>query len=136
MDRVYDSFWGSRRAMQTAQYWSSNQYSNESRYQYRDATANNAWASFYAGPLQDLQTIIDLNSGDAAGDFAGYGDNANQIAVAQILQAWVYQHLTDAFGAIPMSQALQGVGTQRRLMTVKKPFMQRSLRCWTMHSMA
>ena len=110
MDGVYDSFWGSRRAMQTAQYWSSNQYSNESRYQYRDATANNAWASFYAGPLQDLQTIIDLNSGDAAGDFAGYGDNANQIAVAQILQAWVYQHLTDAFGAIPMSQALQGVG--------------------------
>ena len=40
MDRVYDSFWGSRRGMQTAQYWSSNQYSNESRYQYRDATAN------------------------------------------------------------------------------------------------
>ena len=59
MDRVYDSFWGSR-GMQTAQYWSSNQYSNESRYQYRDATANGA-VSFYAGPLQDLQTIIDLN---------------------------------------------------------------------------
>ena len=109
MDRVYDSFWGSRRGMQTAQYWSSNQYSNESRYQYRDATANNAWASFYAGPLQDLQTIIDLNSGDNAGDYAGYGDNANQIAVAKILQAWIYQHLTDAFGDIPMSQALQGV---------------------------
>ena len=109
MDRVYDSFWGSRRAMQTAQYWSSNQYSNESRYAYRDATANSAWASFYAGPLQDLQTIIDLNSGDNAADYAGYGDNANQIAVAKILQAWIYQHLTDAFGAIPMSEALQGV---------------------------
>ena len=109
MDRVYDSFWGSRRAMQTAQYWSSNQYSNESRYAYRDATANNAWSSFYAGPLQDLQTIIDLNSGEDAADYAGYGDNANQIAVAQILQAWIYQHLTDAFGAIPMSEALQGV---------------------------
>ena len=59
--------------------------------------------------LQDLQTIIDLNSGDNAGDYAGYGDNANQIAVAKILQAWIYQHLTDAFGDIPMSQALQGV---------------------------
>ena len=56
-----------------------------------------------------MQTIIDLNSGDNAGDYAGYGDNANQIAVAKILQAWIYQHLTDAFGDIPMSQALQGV---------------------------
>jgi len=109
MDVVYDSFWGSRRGMQTAQFWSSNQYSNESRYAYRDATANSAWATFYAGPLQDLQTIIDLNSGDNAADYAGYGDNANQIAVAKILQAWIYQHLTDAFGAIPMSEALQGV---------------------------
>ena len=108
MDRVYDSFWGSRRAMQTAQYWSSNQYSNESRYQYRETTANGAWASFYAGPLQDLQTIIDLNSGDNAADYVGYGDNGNQIAVAKILQAWTFQHLTDAFGDIPMSAALQG----------------------------
>ena len=107
MDRVYNSFWGSRRAMQTSQYWSSNQYSNESRYQYRETTANGAWASFYAGPLQDLQTIIDLNT-DSPDDYAGYGDNANQIAVAQLLQAWTYQHLTDAFGAIPMSEALQG----------------------------
>ena len=109
MDRVYDSFWGSRRAMQTAQYWSSNQYSNESRYQYRDATANGAWASLYAGPLQDLQTIIDLNSGDNAADYSGYGDNVNQIAVCQLLQAWTFQHLSDAFGAIPMSEALAGV---------------------------
>ena len=108
MDRVYDSFWGSRRAMQTAQYWSSNQYSNESRYQYRETTANGAWASFYAGPLQDLQTIIDLNSGDNAADYVGYGDNGNQIAVAKILQAWTFQHLTDAFGDIPMSAALKG----------------------------
>ena len=107
MDRVYDSFWGSRRAMQTSQYWSSNQYSNESRYQYRETTANGAWASFYAGPLQDLQTIIDLNT-ESPDDYAGYGDNANQIAVAQLLQAWTYQHLTDAFGAIPMSEALLG----------------------------
>ena len=108
MDQVYDSFWGSRRAMQTAQYWSSNQYSNESRYQYRETTANSAWAAMYAGPLQDLQTIIDLNSGDAAADYAGYGDNGNQIAVAKILQAWTFQHLTDAFGDIPMSAALKG----------------------------
>ena len=71
MDQVYDSFWGSRRGMQTAQYWSSNQYSNESRYQYRDATANNAWASFYAGPLYDVQTINNHYSGKSDNEYTG-----------------------------------------------------------------
>ena len=31
MDEYYDAFWGSRRGMQLAQYWSSNQYSNSRR---------------------------------------------------------------------------------------------------------
>ena len=106
MDEYYDSFWGSRRAMQLSQYWSSNQYSNESRYQFRTETTNGAWRDFYAGPLQDLQTIIDLND-ESPEDVVGYGANANQIAVASLLQAWIFQHLTDAFGAIPMSEALQ-----------------------------
>jgi hypothetical protein len=106
MDEYYDSFWGSRRAMQLSQFWSSNQYSNESRYQFRTETTNGAWRDFYAGPLQDLQTIIDLNEGSPE-DVVGYGANANQIAVASLLQAWIFQHLTDAFGAIPMSEALQ-----------------------------
>jgi hypothetical protein len=106
MDEYYDSFWGSRRGMQLSQYWSSNQYSNESRYQFRTETTNGAWRDFYAGPLQDLQTIIDLNT-NSPEDVVGYGANANQIAVASLLQAWVFQHLTDAFGAIPMSEALQ-----------------------------
>lgn len=112
MDTYYGSFWGSRRGMQLAQYWSSNQYSNESRYQFRTETANGAWSSYYAGPLADLQRIIDLNT-DSPEDVNGFGSNANQIAVAKLLQAWTYQHLTDAFGAIPMSQALQGVDNTR-----------------------
>ena len=108
MDEYYDAFWGSRRGMQLAQYWASNQYSNESRYQFRVETANGAWRDFYAGPLADLQRIIDLNT-DTPEDFNAFGSNANQIAVAKLLQAWTYQHLTDAYGAIPMSEALMGV---------------------------
>ncbi len=108
MDRMYDSFWGSRRGMQLAQHWSSNQYSNESRYQFRTEVTNSSWAGFYSGPLQDLQQIVDLNSDDPEG-MAGFGSNGNQIAVAKLMQAWTFQMLTDAFGPIPMSQALQGV---------------------------
>ena len=107
MDRTNNSFWGSRRGMQLSQYWSSNQYSNESRYQFRTETTNAAWNDYYAGALQNLQNIIDQNT-DSPEDVVGYGANENQIAVATILQAWVYQQMTDAFGAIPMSDALQG----------------------------
>ena len=108
MDEMNDSFWGSRRGMQLAQYWSSNQYSNESRYAFRTEVTNASWRDFYAGPLQDLQTIIDLNT-DTPDDVSGFGSNGNQIAVAKLLQAWTYQMLTDAWGPIPMTQALQGV---------------------------
>ena len=62
MDETYDSFWGSRRGMQLSQYWSSNQYSNESRYQFRTEVTNGSWRDYYAGPLQDLETIINLNT--------------------------------------------------------------------------
>lgn len=106
MDETYDSFWGSRRGMQLSQYWSSNQYSNESRYQFRTEVTNGSWRDYYAGPLQDLETIINLNT-NSPDDVSGFGSNANQIAVATLLQSWVFQHLTDAFGAIPMSEALQ-----------------------------
>lgn len=107
MDRTNNSFWGSRRGMQLSQYWSSNQYSNESRYQLRTEVTNSAWNDYYAGPLQNLQNIIDQNT-NTPEDVIGYGANENQIAVATILQVWVYQQLTDAFGAIPMNDALQG----------------------------
>ena len=108
MDNTTDEWWNGRRGNQLAQYWASNQYSNESRYQFRTEIDNGYWSAFYAGALQDLQTIIDLNSGDDAADYAGYGANGNQIAVATLLQAWTFQMLTDCYGDIPFSEALQG----------------------------
>ncbi|MGB0511173.1 MAG: SusD/RagB family nutrient-binding outer membrane lipoprotein, partial [Flavobacteriales bacterium] len=107
MDEMNDSFWGSRRGMQLPQYWASNQYSNESRYAFRTEVTNASWRDFYAGPLQDLQTIVDLNT-DSPDDVSGFGSNGNQIAVAKLLQAWTYQMMTDAWGPIPMTEALQG----------------------------
>jgi hypothetical protein len=87
------------------------QYIGETQYtedqEYRTVNANfNGW---YTGPLQDLQTIIDLNSDDATkGDVLSGGSNANQIAVARILKAYFYQMITDRWGMVPYSEALQG----------------------------
>src|SRR6056297_136527 len=87
------------------------QYIGETQYtdaqEYRNMTASfNGW---YTGPLQNLQTIIDLNSDpETAGDVLSGGSNANQIAVARILRAYFYQMMTDRWGMIPYSEALQG----------------------------
>jgi hypothetical protein len=65
----------------------------------------------YSGPLQDLQTIINYNSDPkTSGVAAADGSNANQIAVAKIVKAYIYWTLTDAWGDIPYSEALKGAG--------------------------
>ncbi|BDS10198.1 SusD/RagB family nutrient-binding outer membrane lipoprotein [Aureispira anguillae] len=107
MDFTWDEWFNSRRGNQLAQYWASNQYSNESRYAFRVGVTNNYWSYFYSRPLQDLQEIIRLNE-TAPNDYIGFGKTENQIAVAKVLQAWLYQNMTDCWGPIPFSQALQG----------------------------
>ncbi|HEX6983150.1 MAG TPA: SusD/RagB family nutrient-binding outer membrane lipoprotein [Balneolaceae bacterium] len=90
-----------------SQYWSQNQYTAESRYNYRDGVVNSTWADYYTS-LNDLQEIIRLNR-EFPEQYAAYGNNANQIAVAKILKAWTYQTLTDIWGSIPFEgEALQG----------------------------
>ena len=49
MDNSADVWWGANVGNQLAQYWSSNQYSSESRYQFRTAITNAYWGLFYSG---------------------------------------------------------------------------------------
>lgn len=87
------------------QYIGETQYTEDQEYR----TVNADFNGWYTGPLQDLQTIIDLNSDDATkGDVLSGGSNANQIAVARILKAYFYQMITDRWGMVPYSEALQG----------------------------
>ena len=69
-----------------------------------------AIGGYYTRPLKDLDRIIKLNSDDATKGqvyVLGLGtSNANQIAVARTLRAYIYMHLTDAVGMIPYSEAL------------------------------
>ena len=107
MDYTWDEWFNGRRGNQLAQYWSSNQYTNESRYQLRTSITNSYWALFYSRSLQDLQEIINLNT-DTPDDYVGFGKTENQIAIAKVLQTWLYQNMTDCWGPIPFTQALQG----------------------------
>ena len=87
------------------QHFAETQYTEDSRYQ----TINFDFSGWFASPLIDLKHIIDLNTDDATkADALSGGSNANQIAVAMIVQSFIFHHITDRWGPIPMSQSLQG----------------------------
>lgn len=75
------------------------QYIDEDRYDLRDGTVNFHWQEFYSGSLADLKVVAE--KGDAA-------NAPNYTAVANIMQSWIFQNMTDVWGDIPYSQALQG----------------------------
>jgi hypothetical protein len=76
-----------------AQYFSETQYPGVSLYA---APATN-FTGQYNGDLYDCQNVIGLNQ------------SKNSVAVAIILEQYIYWVLTDNFGDIPYSQALQGL---------------------------
>ncbi|MFO7847253.1 MAG: SusD/RagB family nutrient-binding outer membrane lipoprotein [Balneolaceae bacterium] len=88
------------------QYIGETQYTDDQEYRNTNADFN-AW---YTGPLQDLENIIRLNSDEETRDEVAQsgGSNNNQIAVARILRAYFYHMMTDRWGMIPYSEALQG----------------------------
>lgn len=80
-------------------------YIEDSRYK----TINFSYNGLYAGPLVNLQQIIDQNTNESTKkSVETYGSNNNQIAVARILKAYIFQWITDRWGDVPYSQALQG----------------------------
>ncbi|WP_338761433.1 SusD/RagB family nutrient-binding outer membrane lipoprotein [Bernardetia sp. ABR2-2B] len=103
-DNIWDQWANGRRGMQLSQYWASNQYSDESRYAFRPGISNTLWAIYYAGVIADLNEIIRLNT-ENPDAYVGFGATENQIAVAKITRAYMYQIITDTWGAAPFSQA-------------------------------
>jgi len=87
-----------------AQYLSEGPYPGGSLY----STRNLAWSTWYTGPLHNLQTIINYNNDDSPlSSGFGYGSKNNQLAMARILKAYYFWFLTDVYGDIPYSEALQ-----------------------------
>lgn len=81
-----------------AQHFAQIQYPDEDRYRLRPTDIDNFWQSFYATSLKDIQTIVE--KGEETG-------NANHTAVGLILRSWEFGIVTDLWGDVPYSQALQ-----------------------------
>ena len=90
------------------QYLSNGQYPEESQYQ----TLNWSPDGYYAA-LVDLDRIVRLNSDEATKVAAqANGSNNNQIAAATILRVYFLHGMTDRWGMLPYTEALQGLENQ------------------------
>jgi hypothetical protein len=108
MDDIRDEWFSGRQSYLYAQYFAQRTYTEEDRYSLRQTTNNTYWILIY-NDIKDLQEVIDLNTDPATKvQMSAYGNNENQIAAARILKAWAFQILTDAYGDIPYTEALQG----------------------------
>lgn len=85
-----------------AQYWTQgptgNQYNNYDQYTITSANFDRQWRDMYAGSLNDLRYVVEegTNTGQK-----------NYVAAAKILQAYLFQVMTDLHGDIPFSDALK-----------------------------
>lgn len=100
-DILYSTAVNGTIGMLYAQYYAQTQNEQQSQY-LLDEGANNLLWSMYSGPLANVQELRRVNSDQPS---PGY---INENAIGGILEAWIYQILTDTYGNIPFSQALRG----------------------------
>jgi len=85
-----------------AQYWTQgptgSQYQAYDQYSINSGTFDARWINMYAGPLNDLKYIVD--EGTKTG-------SVNYAAIGKIMQAYLFQVMTDLHGDIPFSDALK-----------------------------
>lgn len=86
------------------QYMSQVTYTDEMLYNEAPST----WYGYYIQTLSNLQTIIDVASDEANwnSDIENSGYHSNQVGVAMIMKSVIFKQVTDAFGDIPYSEAL------------------------------
>ncbi len=80
------------------QYWAAIQYTEEDRYIFTSSSFQDLWDALYQGSIVNLDKIISL---------AKENENTNYQGVALVLRSWNFCLLTDAFGDVPYSQAIQ-----------------------------
>jgi hypothetical protein len=84
-----------------AQHWAKIQYTDEDMYLLRDGVIENLWTVQYANSLKDWQAIVDK------GVETGL---VNQEATGRTMKAFNFHFVTDIWGDVPYSEALQGDG--------------------------
>jgi len=97
-----ENTWGSFMLLSHTGIWAQQtvqiQYPDEERGNVRPGNMQAFWDNYYAGSLRDVQNVIDKGVEDQL---------PNVEAVGKIWQTWIYSQMTDLWGDIPFSEALQ-----------------------------
>ena len=97
-----ENTWGSFMLLSHTGIWAQQtvqiQYPDEERGNVRPGNMQAFWDNYYAGALRDVQNVIDKGVEDQL---------PNVEAVGKIWQTWIYSQMTDLWGDIPFSEALQ-----------------------------
>jgi len=98
---IRGSFGSARMTLPWVQYSAQLNYTEEDRYQYRDATPVSMFNTYYQ-QANNLKNIIILNADPSTKELAAtYGNNDIQIAASRVFLAYIFQNLTDMFGDVP-----------------------------------
>jgi hypothetical protein len=99
VEQEYQSFMMLSHTSIWPQHTSQVQYLAEEIGQVRPGTMQGWWDGFYAGYLEDTKLVIEKGQD---------GGKSNIEGVGFVWKAWLYSQLTDLYGDIPYSEALQG----------------------------
>ncbi|TYA53273.1 SusD/RagB family nutrient-binding outer membrane lipoprotein [Formosa maritima] len=96
---MYSTFNGGDMGECWAQHWAKVQYNDEARYEPRESSITNVWATLYESVAADADAMYNL---------AVTEENEISQGVALTMQAYAFLLLTDLYGNIPFNEALQG----------------------------
>ncbi|NLR94669.1 MULTISPECIES: SusD/RagB family nutrient-binding outer membrane lipoprotein [Flammeovirga] len=105
-DRTWGTAMNAEWGMLLVQYWGQNQYASESRYQHDKAYFTGSWQSYYANSLKDLTEVERILGETEAVTPQLEAEKKNMLAIVKILKVHVFQIVTDTWGSVPYSQAL------------------------------
>jgi len=96
--RALNAEWG----MLMVQYWAQTEYTEEGRYDVDETSFNNDWIDIYANALRELRAAVDfVNAEPTTAEL-----KANKLATLTIMEVHAWHNLTDGYGDIPYTQAL------------------------------
>ena len=99
MNTIYSAGRGGDMGECWAQHWSKVQYNDEARYVPRRGVIDGIWNTMYASVISESNAMYNLAKAE---------ENSNLQGVALIMQAVGYQTLTDLYGPVPFTEAVNG----------------------------
>lgn len=108
-DDIFDEWFSGRQGLLWSQFWAQVNYTSEDRFSIRQNTNSAYWRAIYTD-MMDLEHVKKIASDPSLSTLHGPGADAKgQIAIADIMECYVFQLLASTYGDIPYEEAFDAV---------------------------